>query len=106
MSGLPADVAEPPAAVAPQPVAMQVQPVPQYVAPPMPAISAPAAPPAAVSAAPEPQAIIPLAEMEKHAIPRTLEFTANDVPRAAALLQVNPSTIYRKLQTWRAPVPA
>ena len=30
-----------------------------------------------------------------------LRRTNNDVPRAAALLEINPSTIYRKLQAWR-----
>ena len=30
-----------------------------------------------------------------------LEQTQQDVPRAASLLEINPSTIYRKLQAWR-----
>lgn len=46
--------------------------------------------------------IMPLADMEKRLIMAALGRTGNDVPRAAALLQINPSTIYRKLQTWRA----
>ncbi|SDB72014.1 regulatory protein, Fis family [Belnapia rosea] len=29
--------------------------------------------------------------------------TGQDVPRAASLLEINPSTIYRKLQAWRGP---
>jgi len=45
--------------------------------------------------------IIPLADMEKRLILRALDHTGHDVPRAAALLEVNPSTIYRKLQAWR-----
>jgi two-component system repressor protein LuxO len=51
--------------------------------------------------APEPE-IMPLAEMERRLILAALRKTRDDVPRAAALLQINPSTIYRKLQSWRA----
>ena len=40
--------------------------------------------------------------MEKRLILTALEQTGHDVPRAAALLEVNPSTIYRKLAAWRA----
>ncbi len=54
------------------------------------------APPAA-----EPE-IMPLAEMERRLILAALRKTRDDVPQAAALLQINPSTIYRKLQSWRA----
>jgi two-component system repressor protein LuxO len=43
-----------------------------------------------------------LAAVEKRCILAALDHTAQDVPRAAALLGVNPSTIYRKLQAWRA----
>ncbi len=43
----------------------------------------------------------PLAVVEKRAILAALEHTAQDVPRAAALLEVNPSTIYRKLAAWK-----
>ena len=46
--------------------------------------------------------IMPLAEMERRLIQAALRRTAHDVPKAAALLQVNPSTIYRKLQAWKA----
>ena len=60
-----------------------------------PATSAPAgAPPAQAE-------IIPLAEAERRLILAALEATNHDVPRAAAMLEVNPSTIYRKLQVWR-----
>jgi len=27
--------------------------------------------------------------------------TGNDIPRAAALLEINPSTVYRKVNAWR-----
>ena len=54
-------------------------------------------PPAAVEAE-----IVPLAVMERRLIMAALRRTNSDVPRAAALLQINPSTVYRKLQSWRA----
>lgn len=47
------------------------------------------------------QPVQPLAVMERRMIEAALRETGNDVPRAAAMLQVNPSTIYRKLQAWR-----
>jgi two-component system repressor protein LuxO len=46
--------------------------------------------------------IVPLAVMERKLILAALRHTGQDVPRAAALLEINPSTIYRKLQSWRA----
>ena len=46
--------------------------------------------------------IVTLATMERRLIAAALKQTGNDVPRAAALLEINPSTIYRKLQAWRA----
>jgi len=46
--------------------------------------------------------IVPLAEMERRMIQAALARTGGDVPRAAVLLEVNPSTIYRKLQAWKA----
>jgi two-component system repressor protein LuxO len=46
--------------------------------------------------------IVPLAEMERRMILAALARTGDDVPRAAVLLEVNPSTIYRKLQAWKA----
>lgn len=52
--------------------------------------------------APPPPPVEPLAVMEKRLILTALEQTGQDVPRAAALLEVNPSTIYRKLAAWRA----
>ncbi len=45
--------------------------------------------------------IVPLSVMERKMIMAALQRTGNDVPRAAAMLEVNPSTIYRKLQAWR-----
>ena len=61
-----------------------------------------AAPPPPPPLAPPPPPVEPLAVMEKRLILTALEQTGHDVPRAAALLEVNPSTIYRKLAAWRA----
>ncbi len=69
--------------------------------PPQPIAFAPAFAPAP-PAPPAPPLVEPLAVMEKRLILAALEQTGQDVPRAAALLEVNPSTIYRKLAAWRA----
>jgi two-component system repressor protein LuxO len=58
--------------------------------------------PAPAPVGPSEPEIMPLAEMERRLILAALRRTRDDVPRAAALLQINPSTIYRKLQGWRA----
>ncbi|WPB86087.1 sigma-54-dependent transcriptional regulator [Sediminicoccus rosea] len=55
----------------------------------------------APSVAPAAPVIEPLAVSEKKLILAALEHTGQDVPRAAALLEVNPSTIYRKLTAWK-----
>jgi len=74
----------------------------------LPAPDAAGAPPAPVAQPPGPrrrsgeeQEILPLAVMERRLIRAALRRTNGDVPRAAALLEINPSTVYRKLQTWR-----
>jgi len=78
-----------------RPVVMPVvMPSPAPTVPP-PAASPPMPPPVA-----EPE-IMPLAEMERRLILAALRHTQDDVPRAAALLEVNPSTIYRRLQQWK-----
>jgi two-component system, repressor protein LuxO len=61
---------------------------------------------------PETQAIVthektpwpprPLWLIEKEAIESAIELCDGNIPRAAALLEVSPSTIYRKLQAWSA----
>jgi two-component system repressor protein LuxO len=45
--------------------------------------------------------IKPLWLIEKEAILQTLQAVDQDIPRAAAMLEVSPSTLYRKLQSWR-----
>lgn len=64
---------------------------------------APAQTPAAPAAVAAGEASVrPLWQVERETIRHALALTANDVPRAAALLEISPSTIYRKLQQWKA----
>jgi two-component system repressor protein LuxO len=44
--------------------------------------------------------IKPLWQVEKDAILQAIEKAGGNVPRAAAMLEVSPSTVYRKLQSW------
>ena len=44
--------------------------------------------------------IRPLWQVEKEAIEQAIAMTDGNIPKAAALLEVSPSTIYRKKQTW------
>ncbi len=44
----------------------------------------------------------PLAEMEREAVDRALRAFDGNVAQAARALQVNPSTLYRKIQAWSA----
>jgi two-component system repressor protein LuxO len=44
----------------------------------------------------------PLAVAERRLIEAAIRHTGGDVPRAATLLEINPSTVYRKLALWRA----
>ena len=93
-----------PAALAPvAPTPLPVAPVAAPIAAP-PAYTPPAYTPLSSRAAPtadEPE-VVPLAVMERRLILAALRRTNSDVPRAAALLEINPSTVYRKLQNWRA----
>ena len=41
-----------------------------------------------------------LAQIERAAIEQAIEYTQGNIPKAAALLDVSPSTIYRKKQQW------
>jgi two-component system repressor protein LuxO len=40
--------------------------------------------------------------VEKEAIEDAIQHCGGNIPRAAALLEVSPSTIYRKRQAWEA----
>jgi two-component system repressor protein LuxO len=48
------------------------------------------------------QDILPLWRVERAAIERAIDLCAGNVPRAAAFLDVSPSTLYRKRQAWEA----
>jgi len=47
-------------------------------------------------------AIRPLWQIEKQVIEQTIEHCDGNVPKAAALLDISPSTIYRKRQQWES----
>ncbi|OIN13121.1 sigma-54-dependent transcriptional regulator [Oceanisphaera psychrotolerans] len=47
-----------------------------------------------------PAPVVPLAVVERQAIEKAISHCQGNVSRAAALLEVSPSTIYRKLQSW------
>ena len=51
---------------------------------------------------PEPvdHSVIPLAEVERRAIEQAITLCDGNVPRAAAMLEVSPSTLYRKKLAW------
>jgi two-component system, repressor protein LuxO len=51
---------------------------------------------------PVPQAIRPLWEVEKDAIESAIDACDGNIPRAAALLEISASTIYRKRLNWQA----
>ncbi len=44
--------------------------------------------------------ILPLWQVERDAIEAAIKACGGNIPRAAALLEISPSTIYRKLQAW------
>ena len=54
----------------------------------------------AASSRPETTTIRPLAEVEREAIEAAINACEGNVPKAAALLDVSPSTIYRKRLAW------
>ncbi|MDZ4135890.1 MAG: helix-turn-helix domain-containing protein, partial [Paracoccaceae bacterium] len=43
---------------------------------------------------------LPLAEVERRVITATLARHGGSVPRAARVLEVSPSTLYRKIESW------
>ena len=49
-----------------------------------------------------PDAIIPLASMERMAIENAIKHCDDNVVQAASLLGVSPSTLYRKMQQWQS----
>ncbi|MBU1656519.1 MAG: sigma-54 dependent transcriptional regulator [Gammaproteobacteria bacterium] len=63
-------------------------------------IAAPGQTASAQGIATRPDAIIPLAQVERETIERAIALCNGNIPKAAALLEVSPSTIYRKKQSW------
>jgi DNA-binding NtrC family response regulator len=68
------------------------------------------APPRGIAPLPAPSALSlddligrPLAEIERAVIEATLTRHGGSVPRAARVLELSPSTLYRKIEGWKAP---
>ena len=68
------------------------------------------APPRGIAPLPAPSALSlddligrPLAEIERAVIEATLARHGGSVPRAARVLELSPSTLYRKIESWKAP---
>ncbi|MGQ9364759.1 sigma-54-dependent transcriptional regulator [Azospirillum sp. ST 5-10] len=78
--------------------------LPTMLPPPLaPGLAVAAAPPAAApAAAAPPRPIKPLWEVEKEAIEEAIATCDGNIPRAAALLEISASTIYRKRLAWQA----
>ena len=51
-------------------------------------------------------AIAPYRDQERAIVERALAVHGGNIGRAAAALEISPSTIYRKLQNWSAAAPA
>ncbi|MDE2197839.1 MAG: helix-turn-helix domain-containing protein [Rhodospirillales bacterium] len=85
-----------PPPIAPPPVAAPPA-APPSPAPPSPAPPSPDPPPASAGE----MELMPLAEMERRLALVALRRTGFDVTRAAALLEIHPSTLYRKLKAWQ-----
>ena len=70
--------------------------------PPAPAPSVPSEAPAVQPTAPSVTLIRPLEDVIRSTIEGAIEACGGSIPRAAAALQVSPSTIYRRVEGWRA----
>ncbi len=68
----------------------------------MPAAAIPAPDPGAGSGAESEDTIRPLWRVEKEAIEQAIERCDGNIPRAAAMLGISASTVYRKRQAWEA----
>lgn len=87
-----------PAAIAPQPVYVEPEPhAPVYVDE---APQASPVEPVAVSSPTQPQEIRPMWQVEREAIQNAIEYCDGNVLNAAVLLDLSPSTVYRKKQQW------
>ena len=97
----------PPRVIAPSPppvaeAAPEAAPPPEIPEPsrPAPMVSQIVARPAVPVVDPQTE-ILPLAEMERRMVLAALTRCDLDIPRADAMLQINPSTVYRKVGQWR-----
>ena len=62
---------------------------------------APAAAPEVSAPTLDKSAVRPLSEVERAAILHAIEACQGNIPQASRLLEVSPSTLYRKLQGWQ-----
>jgi len=44
---------------------------------------------------------MPLWKIEKRAIEQAITLCGGNIPKAAGMLDISPSTIYRKIQSWQ-----
>jgi two-component system repressor protein LuxO len=66
------------------------------------AVAAVTRPSAADASGAEGEAVVPLWMIEKRAIEQAIAMCEGNIPKAAELLRISPSTIYRKRQAWAA----
>ncbi|HYH36620.1 MAG TPA: sigma-54 dependent transcriptional regulator [Azospirillum sp.] len=76
--------------------------LPGMLPPPLAPQGAAPSPPAAVASGAGPKTIRPLWQVEKDAIENAIAACDGNIPRAAALLDISASTIYRKRLAWQA----
>ncbi|MGZ9108277.1 MAG: sigma 54-interacting transcriptional regulator [Micavibrio sp.] len=55
--------------------------------------------------APPDPPVIPMHILERRALEQAIKFCNGDIPRAATLLEISPSTLYRKKALWEAETP-
>ena len=89
----------------------------EHLPPPLDSDIAPAVSPPSIATAPTtptpanlspevtPTGVRPLAQVEREAIEQAIALCDGNIPKAAALLDVSPSTIYRKKQQWETAQP-
>ncbi len=53
---------------------------------------------------PQNDVIRPLWEIERETITRAIALCGDNIPKAAAMLEISPSTIYRKMQAWQTQI--
>lgn len=49
--------------------------------------------------------ILPLSQVEKRTIKEAIQICNGNITKAAAMLEISPSTIYRKLDSWKGQIP-